>query len=81
MFPDPLALADEKLTLPRSPLSVTKMFYRRVASLGFPILRLHDLRGTHETLQLDKGVPVHVVAGRCGLGNSFPELRQADQKG
>lgn len=29
-------------------------------------LRLHDLRGTHETLLLDAGVPVHVVAARCG---------------
>jgi integrase len=27
---------------------------------------LHDLRGTHETLLLDRGVPVHVVAARCG---------------
>jgi integrase len=27
---------------------------------------LHDLRGTHETLLLDAGVPVHVVAARCG---------------
>jgi integrase len=25
----------------------------------------HGLRGTHETL-LDAGVPVHVVAARCG---------------
>jgi len=24
------------------------------------------LRGTHETLLLDAGVPVHVVAARCG---------------
>jgi integrase len=29
-------------------------------------MRLHDLRGTHETLLLDRGVPVHVVAARCG---------------
>jgi integrase len=28
--------------------------------------RFHDLRGTHETLLLDAGVPVHVVAARCG---------------
>ena len=34
--------------------------------LGFPELRLHDLRGSHETLLLDAGVPVHVVAARCG---------------
>ena len=34
--------------------------------LGFPELRFHDLRGSHETLLLDAGVPVHVVAARCG---------------
>jgi integrase len=26
----------------------------------------HDLRATHATLLLDKGVPVHVVAARLG---------------
>ena len=35
-------------------------------SLGFKDLRLHDLRGSHETLLLDAGVPVHVVATGCG---------------
>jgi integrase len=39
---------------------------RKAAKLGFRGLRLHDLRGTHETLLLDAGVPVHVVAARCG---------------
>ena len=29
-------------------------------------VRVHDLRGTHETMLLDSGVPVHVVAARCG---------------
>jgi integrase len=33
---------------------------------NFLELRLHDLRGTHETTLLDAGVPVHVVAARCG---------------
>jgi integrase len=26
----------------------------------------HDLRGSHETALLDRCVPVHVVAARCG---------------
>jgi integrase len=34
--------------------------------LGFPELRFHDLRRTHETMLLDAGVPVHAVAARCG---------------
>jgi integrase len=38
----------------------------RAEKLGFPGMRLHDLRGTHETLLLDSGMPVHTVAARCG---------------
>jgi integrase len=67
MFPNPTAAhGDITLTNLRTPGNVTKEFLRRAALLGFPDLRLHDLRGTHETLLLDAGVPVHVVAARCG---------------
>jgi integrase len=34
--------------------------------LAWPLIRFHDLRATHETLLLDTGVRVHVVAARCG---------------
>jgi integrase len=44
---------------------VTRTFVRRARKLGFKV-RFHDLRGSHETLLLDAGVPVHVVAARCG---------------
>jgi integrase len=54
------------LTALRDPDAVTRGFVRRATKLGFPNLRLHDLRGTHETVLLDRGVPVHVVAARCG---------------
>jgi integrase len=50
----------------RSPKDVTDRFRSVATKLGFAGLRLHDLRGTHETLLLDAGVPVHVVAARCG---------------
>lgn len=50
----------------RTPNAVTMEFVRKAHRLGFPNLRFHDLRGTHETLLLDAGVPVHVVAARCG---------------
>jgi integrase len=67
MFPNlTTANGDIALTNLRTPGNVTKEFLRRAALLGFPDLRLHDLRGTHETLLLDAGVPVHVVAARCG---------------
>ena len=34
----------------RNPDNVTKEFARKARALGFLKLRLHDLRGTHETL-------------------------------
>jgi integrase len=61
MFPSP-----GTLTRPRNPRAVTTAFAEKASAIGFPELRLHDLRGTHETLLLDQGVPVHVVAARCG---------------
>jgi integrase len=62
IFPnDPTAAAT-----PRNPRNFSKEFARRAARLGFPDLRFHDLRGTHATLMLDRGVPVHVVAERIG---------------
>src|SRR5262249_33780328 len=65
IFPSPAGNGDD-LTRPRDARSVTKHFILRARKLGFPKLRFHDLRGTHETLLLDAGVPVHVVAARCG---------------
>jgi integrase len=61
IFPSPA-----HLTRPRDPHAVTRGFVHRARKLGFTKLRFHDLRGTHETLLLDAGVPVHVVAARCG---------------
>jgi integrase len=50
----------------RNPGGVTKRFQQRAAKLGFPGIRFHDLRGSHATLLLNKGVPVHTVASRLG---------------
>lgn len=67
MFPNPPAPgAPLSLTEPRNPRNTTKEFVRKATALGFGGLRLHDLRGAHETILLDKGVPVHVIAARCG---------------
>ncbi|MFZ0694947.1 MAG: tyrosine-type recombinase/integrase [Alphaproteobacteria bacterium] len=57
---------DFSFTRPRKPGNVTKEFIRKARAMGFTNLRFHDLRATHETLLLDSGVPVHVVAARCG---------------
>jgi integrase len=56
------------LTVIRSPTSVTRMFNKVVARIGgYPErLRFHDLRGSHETALLDRGVALHTVAARCG---------------
>jgi integrase len=62
MFPNPPALTE-----PRHPRDTSKEASRRARKLGFKKLRpLRDLRGSHETILLDSGVPVHVVAARCG---------------
>jgi integrase len=67
MFPNPPAAGEGfSFTRLRNPDNTTKEFTRKAHKLGFPGLRLHDIRGTHETILLDRGVPVHVVAARCG---------------
>jgi integrase len=54
------------LTKPRNPRNFSKEFARRARRLGFSGFTFHHLRGTHATLLLDRGVPVHVVAERIG---------------
>ena len=67
MFPCPPARGEQiSFTKLRKPRQFSFNFKRRAKALGFANLRFHDLRGTHETLLLDAGVPVHVVAARCG---------------
>ena len=61
MFPKPFTFTE-----PRRPRYVGKEFVRRARKLGFKKLRFHDLRGRHETMLLDAGALVHVVAARCG---------------
>jgi hypothetical protein len=46
------------LAFSRHPDAVVKQFMARAAKLGFPGLRFHDLRGTHETL-------LWIAACRC----------------
>lgn len=53
------------LTKLRNAKRITENFERHARKF-FPGLRFHDLRGSHETALLDAGVPVHVVAERCG---------------
>jgi hypothetical protein len=65
VFPS-TAGAEFDFTRPRHPHAITGEFVKRARKVGFPKLRFHDLRGTHETLLLDAGIPVHVVAARCG---------------
>jgi integrase len=63
MFP---ALDGTDLSALRCPSSVTQIFARRARKLGFPGMRFHDLRASHGTLLLDRGVGVHTVAERLG---------------
>jgi integrase len=67
IFPSPPVPGQSfSFTKLRDPDRITKAFKKQARALGLPAFRLHDLRGTHETLLLDRGVPVHVVAARCG---------------
>lgn len=71
---------------PRDGGEISKQFRKQATKLGYPKLRFHDLRGSHETALLDAGVPVHVVAARCGhspamLLKTYAErTQQADTK-
>src|SRR5262249_28506588 len=56
---------DVDFTKLRDANAISKEFEKRARKI-FPGLRFHDLRGSHETALLDAGVPVHVVAARCG---------------
>jgi integrase len=63
----------------RNPEHVSRQFARDVArcraALGadvVPVIRLHDLRHTHATLLLAKGVPIKVVSER--LGHASPTI-------
>jgi integrase len=65
LFPS-FAGAKSDLTRPRDPRAVTRGFTKLAGKLGFPELRFHDLRGSHGTQLLRRGVPVDVVARRLG---------------
>jgi integrase len=63
MFPSLHEGAD--LTRLRNTNRITDRFETHARKF-YPGIRFHDLRGSHETALLDAGVPVHVVAARCG---------------
>jgi integrase len=57
---------DFSFSTPRNTRNFTKEFTRQAKLLGFEGFKFHHLRGTHATLLLDRGVPVHTVAERLG---------------
>lgn len=96
MFPAPPAVGESfSFAKLRCPKNITQEFQHKAGKLGFgpafvrarnpnrSKLRLHDLRGSHETALLDTGAPVHVVAKtlrtrpRCAAA----QPRKADQEG
>jgi integrase len=85
MFPAPPNKGEPfTFTKPRNPRNTSKEIIRKAAKLGLKGMRVHDLRGGHETALLDARVPVHVVADRCGhdpatlLRNYAKRTRKAD---
>lgn len=68
-------LPDEALLFPapggdlcrlRDDHAITRGFVRRATALGFPRLRLHDLRHTHGSRLIKAGLPITAVAARLG---------------
>jgi integrase len=67
IFPNPPGPGEDfSFSAPRLPQSFSVQFAKRAGKLGFPDFHFHHLRGTHATLLLDRGVPVHIVAERIG---------------
>ena len=64
MFPN--SEGELNLTRLRDARAVSRGFCSLSRRRGFANLRFHDLRASHETILLGKGVPVHVVAVRGG---------------
>jgi integrase len=67
IFPNPPTQGENfSFSQPRLPQSFSVQFAKRATKLSFPDFHFHHLRGTHSTLLLDRGVPVHIVAERIG---------------
>ena len=58
------------LGLPIHPETLNRVLRRVCDRAGLPRIRVHDLRHTHATLLLRRGVPVEVVSEK--LGHSTP---------
>jgi integrase len=67
IFPNPPGPGEDfSFTHSRDPHTFSKQFRKRADKLGFTDFKFHHIRGTHATLLLDRGIPVHVVAERIG---------------
>lgn len=54
------------LGTPMNPRNVLRTFKRLIDALPVAAIRLHDLRHTHASLALQRGIPVEVVTERLG---------------
>lgn len=66
VFWRPSTAEKETYDRPFNDADLSRNFRKVAKQLGYTNLRFHDLRGSHETALLEAGVPVHVVAARCG---------------
>ncbi len=69
-----LIFADE-LGAPFAPNRVTEAFARLREAAGIRPGRLHDVRQTHATHLLTRGIPVHIVAARLGHASPVTTMR------
>ena len=66
VFPVGLTERTVTFTKTRDPVELSRNFRRIAKRLGFPKVRLHNLRHSHATALLDAKVAVHRVAARIG---------------
>lgn len=52
------------------PTTMRRRYYRLLASVGLPRVHFHDLRHSHITHLLARGIPLHVVSRRAGHANT-----------
>jgi integrase len=60
---------------PLSPQRITAAFRQHREAAGIRSGRLHDVRHTHATHLLTRGVPVHIVAARLGHASPVTTMR------
>jgi integrase len=75
VYEDNDLLFADALGRPLGPQRITEAFGKHRKAAGVRPGRLHDLRHSHATHLLSRGVPAHVVAARLGHASPITTMR------